>query len=242
MSDKALYWYDDHNNEIKRAADGSGLMSLTKAYGVQNIMHTYDDNSKPWMFYDKKYNEVVLDLSDTIKQSIVFNENINAFTSIYDVGFDGAVTFKDGIYLLDTYKDEPLLLGKWNEGNVSNFDGKINTYIEYVVNKNPLITKVFDNQEIVSSYLPDIEGPDKAWFSENHTYSWKTDLNAAEDVYYLQMTNREGNYRFAIPRANNAAFGNRIRGKYMICSIEDTAPEVDASISYIITKFRTSWS
>lgn len=242
MSDKALYWYDDHNNEIKRAADGSGLMSLTKAYGVQNIMHTYDDNNKPWMFYDKKYNEVVLDLSDTIKQSIVFNENINAFTSIYDVGFDGAVTFKDGIYLLDTYKDEPLLLGKWNEGNVSNFDGKINTYIEYVVNKNPLITKVFDNQEIVSSYLPDIEGPDKAWFSENHTYSWKTDLNAAEDVYYLQMTNREGNYRFAIPRANNAAFGNRIRGKYMICSIEDTAPEVDASISYIITKFRTSWS
>ena len=242
MSDKALYWYDDHNNEIKRAADGSGLMSLTKAYGVQNIMHTYDDNNKPWMFYDKKYNEVVLDLSDTIKQSIVFNENINAFTSIYDVGFDGAVTFKDGIYLLDTYKDEPLLLGKWNEGNVSNFDGKINTYIEYVVNKNPLVTKVFDNQEIVSSYLPDIEGPDKAWFSENHTYSWKTDLNAAEDVYYLQMTNREGNYRFAIPRANNAAFGNRIRGKYMICSIEDTAPEVDASISYIITKFRTSWS
>ena len=242
MSDKALYWYDDHNNEIKRAADGSGLMSLTKAYGVQNIMHTYDDNNKPWMFYDKKYNEVVLDLSDTIKQSIVFNENINAFTSIYDVGFDGVVTFKDGIYLLDTYKDEPLLLGKWNEGNVSNFDGKINTYIEYVVNKNPLVTKVFDNQEIVSSYLPDIEGPDKAWFSENHTYSWKTDLNAAEDVYYLQMTNREGNYRFAIPRANNAAFGNRIRGKYMICSIEDTAPEVDASISYIITKFRTSWS
>lgn len=490
MSDTTLYWYDDDNNEMRAYADGNGIVQLNKVYGTQNLMHEYDDDNTPWMFYDKKYNEAVLDLSNNPKWSIAYNEQVKAFTSLYNVGFDGAITFKDGIYLLNTnpvqkvttktvtktvsYDEENqvvenvveeipvtttikpvdlglsvkwadrylyatddksygtyvgwgditgelkvegyqnygpqiatnisgdpkydiatyvlgdgwrlptreeynelvtsqnlawtydandlmytvtanngnkmllpasasrnyqgilptgwgsdrqscqfwlgdskgaqmansahigsltskrqwayeafsdksqhklirpvfdgeytqqyttvvkpvtntqkvtrtetieevvdvveganLQLGKWNEGNVTNFDGKIKSKLQYVVNKNPLITKVFDNQEIVSSYLPDIEGPDKAWFSENHTYSWKTDLNAAEDVYYLQMTNREGNYRFAIPRANNAAFGNRIRGKYMICSIEDTAPEVDASISYIITKFRTSWS
>ena len=135
-----------------------------------------------------------------------------------------------------------MLLGKWNEGTVSSFDGTITTYLEYVVNKNPLVTKVFDNQEIVSVYKPYIPGPDLPWLSVDHTYSWKTNLNAAEDVYYLRMTNREGNYRFAIPRADNVAYGGRIRGKYMICSIEDTAPQVDASITYVITKFRTSWS
>ena len=56
------------------------------------------------------------------------------------------------------------------------------------------------------------------------------------------MTDREGNFRYSIPRANNALYGDRIRGKYMLCTIEGTSPQYDFSISYIITKFRTSWA
>jgi hypothetical protein len=56
------------------------------------------------------------------------------------------------------------------------------------------------------------------------------------------MTLREGNYRYAIPRASQVGYGDRIRGKYMICSMEDTYPDYDASITYILTKFRTSWA
>ena len=56
------------------------------------------------------------------------------------------------------------------------------------------------------------------------------------------MTYREGNYRYAIPRQNNADYGDRMRGKYLICDIKSINPDHDASISYILTKFRASWS
>lgn len=489
MSDTTLYWYDDDNNEMRAYADGSGIVQLNKVYGTQNLMHEYDDDNTPWMFYDKKYNEAVLDLSNNPKWSIAYNEQVKAFTSLYNVGFDGAVTFKDGIYLLNTnpvqkvttktvtktvsYDEENqvvenvveeipvtttikptdlglsvkwadrylyatddksygtyvgwgditgelkvegyqnygpqfatnisgdpkydiatyvlgdgwrlptreeynelvtsqdltwtydanalmytvtakngnkillpasasrnyqgilptgwgsdrqscqfwlgdskgaqmansahigsltskkqwayesfsdksqhklirpvfdgeytqqyttvvkpvtstqkvtrtetveevvdvveganLQLGKWNEGDVTNFDGKIKSKLQYVVNKNPLTTKVFDNQEIISDYHDNL-WTDHSYFTSLHKYNFKSDLNESDDVYHLMMTTREGNYRYAVPRAKYQTWGNRIRGKYMLCTIESAAPEVEASIKYIITKFRTSWS
>jgi hypothetical protein len=65
-------------------------------------------------------------------------------------------------------------------------------------------------------------------------------LNDAESTLENEITLREGNYRYSIPRATNEPYGDRVRGKYMICSIEDTEPDYDSSISYIITKFRGS--
>ena len=204
-------------------------------------MHNHDDNNKPWMFYDKKYKEVVLDFAQETKKSIVFNEQVKAFTSIYTVGFDGALTFKDGIYMLDLNGDD-MQIGKWDEGDVTDFyDNKLKTKIVYVVNKNPLTTKVFDNQELGSYYRNDVF-TDDSYFYLNHVYKWKSDLNETLNIYDLPMTTREGNYRFAIPRADGRNWGNRIRGKYMICSIEDRNPNKDVSLSYILTKFRTSWS
>nr|DAH29920.1 MAG TPA: hypothetical protein [Caudoviricetes sp.] len=32
-----------------------------------------------------------------------------------------------------------------------------------------------------------------------------------------------------------------MRGKYMICEIENSNPKMDIGIQYIITKFRQSW-
>ena len=241
MSDSTLYWYDDHNNEIKAYQNGTGVLSLTKQFGVQNLMHNHDDNNKPWMFYDKKYSEVVLDFAQEPKKSIVFNEQVKAFTSIYTVGFDGALTFKDGIYMLDLNGDD-MQIGKWDEGDVTDFyNNKLKTKIVYIVNKNPLTTKVFDNQELGSYYRNDVF-TDDSYFYLNHVYKWKSDLNETLNIYDLPMTTREGNYRFAIPRADGRNWGNRIRGKYMICSIEDRNPNKDVSLSYILTKFRTSWS
>ena len=113
-------------------------------------------------------------------------------------------------------------------------------YLSYVVNTNPLNTKVFDNQEIVSSNSLSSTKYNKSIF-ENLKYTFDTDLNNSS-VDSLSMTDREGNFRYSIPRANNALYGDRIRGKYMLCTIEGTIPQYDFSISYIITKFRTSWA
>ena len=67
-------------------------------------------------------------------------------------------------------------------------------------------------------------------------------LKQRKRINNIEMTDREGNFRYSIPRANNASYGDRIRGKYMLCTIEGTIPQYDFSISYIITKFRTPWA
>lgn len=55
------------------------------------------------------------------------------------------------------------------------------------------------------------------------------------------ITNREYSYRYAIPRANNAQYGDRMRDKTM--SVEMTTDgDNNFSIQYIITKYRISWS
>jgi len=44
-----------------------------------------------------------------------------------------------------------------------------------------------------------------------------------------------------IPRADNAIYGNRLRGKTMTCTISSTSNSYNFDIQYITTKYRTSW-
>lgn len=241
MSSSTLYWYDDNNKEIRAYTDGQSISPLSKVGGIQNLMHHYDDDNIPWMFYDQRYNEAVLDLQDDHKMSVAYNEQIRAFTSVYDIGFDGAIQFKNGLYLLNISDDNTLQIGEWNRSETpTGFDNPLISMIQYVVNKAPLITKVFDNQELVTIYGGEPYDKD-SYFTEDHKYKWKTDLMDTGEIDNLQMTLREGNYRYAVPREGNAEYGSRMRGKYMICDIVDISPKKDASLAFVITKFRTSW-
>lgn len=247
-SPSTLYWFDDDNQEMKAYSDGGGVVQLTKSAGVQNLMHKFSNTeNKPWLFFDKRYNEVVAKvLSDNC--SLVYNEQLKAFTSIYDIEFDGSATFSNGLYLIRNG------IYQWNKSYDKQVRGTdsstVSSELEYVVNKAPLTTKVFDNQEIVTHNMPELNSKvngrkaedTEAYFRQNHNYYWKTDLNQTGDITDLPMTLREGNYRYAVPRAGKEAYGNRMRGKYMVCGIVDKKPTCDASITYIITKFRTSWS
>lgn len=249
MSASTLYWFDDDHQEIKAYADGNGIAQLSKSLGVDNIMHKYADKDNiPNMFYDKKYGEVVSSVLKD-KQAIVFNEGGRYFSALYTIPFDEELTFHNGVYVLNSNNQSSI--AQW--GVVNNTkpyswkqDYTLRTYIEYIVNKSPLQTKVFDNQEIVTHNKPHnykLEYPHidtNAYYSKHHNYTWTTDLNDAESTLENEITLREGNYRYSIPRATNEPYGDRVRGKYMICSIEDTEPDYDSSISYIITKFRGS--
>lgn len=258
MSDSSLYWWDEDNQEIKRYSDGNRISNLSKTKGVQNILHKNSYTDKwPTMTFDSKNNEV---LSNVLKNNtIVYGEYSDVFTSIYDVDFVGACRFANGMYLVGK-KDDSYVISQWNcsrDKKPRNFDGKIlNMYVSFVVNKQPVSTKVFDNQEIVTVnkyYSKGLEDNrygysisnniDKsAYFSRHHKYSWTTDINKTSSTLENEITLREGNYRYSIPRVNNSEFGGRIRGKYMICEIDDTNPTLDASMSYVITKFRASWT
>lgn len=269
QSATSLYWFDKENDEIKCFSGGSEVIQLSKSILVNNLMVNYrrwSDSIRKIMFYDKQNSEIVSQvLYDKNDMSIAYNEQAKVFTSLYTIPFEGVSTFDSATVLghVSNITDGIccLYLGLWNSvypDYPSNWDceikdSHISTYIKYAINKQPQITKVFDNQEIVTPNKVDnigIEGiknkdtiqiDAKSYYSNNHQYTWQTDLNSSKSDLKDNVTLREGNYRFSIPRTEGE-FGNRIRGKYMICSIEDKYPSNDAAIKYIITKFRTSWS
>lgn len=234
ISQDNIYWYDDSNNEIK-TLNGTSMYSMTKQLGVQNVMHERNGIISPIMFYDNKYNEVIsrVLLRDGQDESIAYNENVKAFTSVYTIPYKEKVSFPNGVYLLNVSNGN-LHINQWDIKD----NNPIKTVLRYVVNAQPLITKVFDNQEIVT------ENPVDEHQYEMYDYKWKTDLYSSDNS--IKTTAREGNFRYAVPRVGNEKFGNRMRGKYMIC--EMTSKPVtpydlkNVSISYIMTKFRKSCS
>lgn len=238
-----MYWFDSHNNVIC-LFDGQSVTQLSKQGKVQNILNKYkkDDNFK--VFYNNRYNEVVFNvLSDDMQ--IVYNEMLGKFTSTLTIPFDGAIQFFNGEYLIK--KNDTVCIYQYDyldESPKSTTQQLLSSYVKYVVAQQPLVTKVFDNQEIITYenlQLQDTIRDDDDYFSKNHKYVWQTESQKIESNLEEQITLRENNHRFAIPRADGL-FGNRARGKVMICSIEDIKPNPAMAIQYIITKYRQSWS
>lgn len=238
-----LYWFDSHNNVIC-LFDGQSVVQLSKQSKVQNILNKYKKYDNFKVFYNNRYNEVIFNvLSDDMQ--IVYNEMLGKFTSTLTIPFDGAIQFFNGEYLVK--KNDTVCVYQYDyldESPKSTTQQLLSSYIKYVVAQQPLITKVFDNQEIVTYenlQLQDVIRDDDDYFSKNHKYTWQTESQKIESSLEEQVTLRENNHRFAIPRADGL-FGNRARGKVMICSIEDVKPNPAMAIQYIITKYRQSWS
>lgn len=238
-----MYWFDSHNNVIC-LFDGQSVTQLSKQGKVQNMLNKYkkDDNFK--VFYNNRYNEVVFNvLSDDMQ--IVYNEMLGKFTSTLTIPFDGAIQFFNGEYLVK--KNDTVCIYQYDyldESPKSTNKQLLSSYVKYVVAQQPLVTKVFDNQEIVTYenlQLQDVIYDQDDYFSKNHKYMWQTESQKIESSLEEQITLRENNHRFVIPRADGL-FGNRARGKVMICSIEDVKPNPAMAIQYIITKYRWSWS
>lgn len=238
-----LYWFDSHNNVIC-LFDGQSVVQLSKQGKVQNILNKYKKNDNFKVFYNNRYNEVVFNvLSDDTQ--IVYNEMLGKFTSTLTIPFDGAIQFFNGEYLVK--KNDTVCVYQYDyldESPKSTNQQLLSSYVKYVVAQQPLITKVFDNQEIVTYenlQLQDTIYDKDDYFSKNHKYVWQTESQKIESSLEEQITLRENNHRFVIPRADGL-FGNRARGKVMICSIEDIKPNPAMAIQYIITKYRQSWS
>lgn len=238
-----LYWFDSHNNVIC-LFDGQSVTQLSKQGKVQNILNKYkkDDNFK--VFYNNRYNEIIFNvLSDDMQ--IVYNEMLGKFTSTLTIPFDGAIQFFNGEYLVK--KNDTVCVYQYDylDGSPKSTNQELlSSYVKYVVAQQPLVTKVFDNQEIVTYENLQLQGTirdNNDYFSKNHKYVWQTESQKIESSLEEQITLRENNHRFAIPRADGL-FGNRARGKVMICSIEDIKPNPAMAIQYIITKYRQSWS
>lgn len=242
-SNGGAYWCDTHNNVICMF-NGETVVELSKQGKVQSLMNAKADGSSG-VFYDNKNNELVFNVFKD-KQQIAFNEAIGKFTSVYTMPFEGYTEFFNGLYLINTVNDEVNIFhyDYMSEDGLKDTNGQfIKCYIKYTVNQQPLVTKVFDNQSIVTQEdlqsRPVYDKDD--YFSINHKYTWETPMIKSASTLENSITLRENNHRFAIPRAGGL-YGDRIRGKYMVCEITSEKPRYTAAIQFITTKYRLSWS
>ena len=242
-SNGGAYWCDTHNNVICMF-NGENVVELSKQGKVQSLMNAKADGSSG-VFYDNKNNELVFNVFKD-KQQIAFNEAIGKFTSVYTMPFEGYAEFFNGLYLINTVDDEVNIFHydyMSDDGLKDTNRQFIKCYVKYTVNQQPLITKVFDNQSIVTQ--EDLQGRpvyDKDdYFSIDHKYTWETPMIKSASTLQNSITLRENNHRFAIPRAGGL-YGDRIRGKYMVCEITSEKPRYTAAIQFITTKYRLSWS
>lgn len=237
-----LYWFDSHNNTIC-LFNGQSVVQLSKQGKVQMLLNDSKKADDFKIYYDNKYNEVVFDvLKDDLQ--IGYSEMLGKFTSLYTIPFDGSVSFTNGGYLIKTNELIDIFQYDCMDDRPKSTTGQYLTcYLKYTVNQQPMVTKVFDTQQFVtaddlqSRPMRDIDD----YFSKDHSYTWKTPVIGSSSTLKKQITLRENNHRFAIPRSEGL-YGGRIRGNYMTCEIFSNNPNPDASIQYIITKYRQSWS
>ena len=239
-----LYWYDFDKNVICQL--GNGLNVISKAFNVQSYLNTLPISAKTNVvsFYDNKYNEVWFRIYD---KALIFNEKLNAFTSFYTHNpnwffpfSDKLVTIKNNnMYYLHNIYD---INSEIKEDRVSK--------IKFVVNKDVTNTKVFDNVVFGANFIDNNNV--EPTIIKNVQFETKTQETSLEqDKAYINIDNREDNYRFAIPRENiknsdvqlisSQSYPSRMRGKYLICDYTfDCNDNKEFKIPYIKTTYRYS--
>ena len=245
QSDTTLYWWDYNKHELLGYAGGETVVSMSKTKLIQNMLNDSFNNNRlittPMLVFDHRYNELLASIDDG--RSIVYSEVQQAFSGTYDMQPKDYIKFADRLYLSDGNNT----IHEWNqnEGGIEIFGHRIFPYLKYVVNKNQIYTKVFDNQEFGGRIYG---GGDVRTFTEDNpalkalTFKFSTPLKQYGEITGDLIDNTEYNYRFAIPRHNNAEYGDRLRGKTMQCELQSSSNDYDFSLQWIKTKFRISWS
>lgn len=241
QSNTTLYWWDGYKKELLAYGGGnSGVLPLSKVKNVRNYINERNETSHPTLAYDYKYNEIMFNVVND--GALTYNENIQAFASVYP-----ETQFYDKAQL----RNNLLLIGesgvyKWNETNESgtmSFNKAVYPMLKYVVNKASTEVKVFDNVRFGGRfYGGDFQDKENVDDLKKLKFKFNTPLKQHSELEGKDITNREYDFRFAIPRHDNSEYGGRMRGKTMQCELSSDSNSLDFSLQYITTKFRISWS
>lgn len=248
QSDTTLYWWDHDKAEICAYAGERTVVSLSKIKNVQNFINDRKIEQRlsecPYLTFDKKYSELIANVTDGTAEnagSLVYSEVTQQFVGLYNIHPTYGMRFSDSLYMSDNS-----IVGRWNtfkDYASSWLDASLTPYLKYPVNNSFQEVKVFDNMRIggrlyqhEKSNLRDTDYLSKIKFTFSTPLKQKSSCNGSS------LTNAEYDYRLAIPRNNNDAFGGRMRGKTMETEISSTSNSMDFSLQYVITKYRISWS
>ena len=215
-STSTLYWFDSAKHEI--CAINNTVIELSKVKGVKSWCNKQFEDISAW--YDYKYNEICMSNGS---EAIVFNEQLNVFTSFYKYPADYVANFVDKLVTIDNNGYVYL------HGVVENYE-PFKPHLQYTINKGYPETKVFDNVWFDAEFSTDE-------ILESIVFKTKTQETNIIDYTYIE--NREDTYRLSIPRDKYGVA--RMRGKYLICDYTfDCIKDGDFKIPYIKTTFRIS--
>lgn len=229
QSDITLYWWDDYNRDIIMYSGGQQVFPMKINKTVSNIINK-NKIENPVLSYDNKYKEIMLSTINinSDDKSLVYNELTQQFTSLYNVDFKYKAELNDKLFLIN--KDS---IVEWNKSKA------LYPILKYIINDKNIYTKVYDNSVIgmgdqffYSGNTITITNADKLKF--------KFDTIGQHSECEKNITSREYDLRFAIPRAYSAKYCDRMRGKTMQCEL--TSSSANFSIRYIVTKYRISYS
>ena len=245
QSNTTLYWWDGNNKEIVAYSDrngtyreSSGVYPLGSIKSVRNYLNERQETERPFLFYDIKNKEVVCSVVKSLEnppagESLVYSEQIEAFSSIYKFAPLYGTELADQIL---TTNDTTIYKQNVTKGGVSTlFGNEMLPKLQYVVNSQNMFPKVFDIQTFGGRFY----GGDNITALQ---FDYKTPLKQHSSCTGSSVTNREYDFRLDIPRNNNDVYGGRMRGKTMECELTSTSNSTDFSLQYIVTKYRMSWS
>lgn len=233
-SASTLYWYDFNKNEV--CAVNNDVIELSKAKYVQSYYndayYKNEDRTRPVSLFNKKYNEVWFKVID---KPLVFNEQMNVFTSFYTHQPDFALMLGDKIV---TIKD--------NAFYEHNESVKADKEVEPLISKLSIIandsfanTKVFDNVVFYADFANNVNNITEVYFT--------TKNQTSETVSAQNIECREDTYRFPIPRelmtdtTDRMSYVGRMRGKYLTEFYTfDCNDNKTFKIPYIKTTYRQS--
>ena len=201
------YWYDDGKNELARIQD-TAVEKISKTKQVQSMLNELVDFYVHDASYDPKFNEVSMAFNDRV---LVFNEVLDRYTSFYTYNPDFHATFADKTIYIKDNKFEEI---------VPYSDNKMTCKIQFIINKDVLYTKVFDNVFFGGVF-------DDIYYSLQEVKFNTKSQTASILKNYLDNSKyaidyREDTYRFAIGREDEAidsmSYPGRLKGKYLICN------------------------
>lgn len=255
--DNDIYWFDYGNKCIAAYKATSGayggakmsVLDFTENCNVKTLMqiNINDDTQVPTITYDTINDEL---LFHPIKNNAILSEEMtlafNCKLSIAQSMYDGLNGQLATVYNNLTNQTDAISIRsnfasytRWcNDGETPTTDDTAR--LNFVVNPNASVTKVFDNQQIVFPQLYNTTSSHTKQTAnyDNFNCNLYTDLDEAGMID--EYTNREGNIYFPIPRCADGI--RRLRGKWMIEELLMDSNDNDHAISHIITKFRQSYN
>lgn len=232
-SNSTLYWYDLDKNVL--CALNNSIIELSKIKSVQSALNTLPVNQRGDVtsMFDPKYNEIWFRIND---KTMIFNEQLNCFTSYYTHRPEWALPFSD---YLATIQDNNIYYIH-NQYDLESDEKEDKTAkLIFIINDNYANTKVYDNVWFDADFNDSDNVVSSVIF---YTKTQKTKSISQKDI-----ENREDTYRFYIPReykeqqtSTYKSYAGRMRGKYMICEYTFDCNNKEMKIPYVKTTYRYS--